>query len=284
MATQMASMPSPVLPVQGAQFAGQTMSRWPFEGTVLTHLVHPLEKHVAAHEHPLPYFSLVLQGHYEEEGRRGFNQYGGFTLAFHPQCTRHTGIVPKGGAEFFTAEVGESWLDDFRGPRALNEAVYELSAGELTWLAVRLFREYREGKYASGLTMESLVWEMLGAAARLQHVHRHTEPEWWPRVIEMLHASVCENVRMTELASEVGVHPAYLSRMFRRIEGKTAGTYVQQLRVQYACRGLRDREKSLAEIAAESGFADQSHMTRTFQRVAGTTPAGMRKALGKTKN
>ena len=129
MATQTASMPVPVLPVQGAQFAGQTMSRRPFEGTVLTHLVHPLEKHVAAHEHPLPYFSLVLHGHYEEEGRRGFNQYGGFTLAFHPQSTRHTGIVPRGGAEFFTAEVGESWLDYFRGPRSLNEAVYELSAG-----------------------------------------------------------------------------------------------------------------------------------------------------------
>ena len=105
-----------------------------------------------------------------------------------------------------------------------------------------MFREYREGKYASGLTMESLLWEMLGTAARLQHVHRHTEPVWWTRVIEILHASFRENVRMTELASEAGVHPVYLSRMFRRIEGKTAGTYVQQLRVQHACRGLRERE------------------------------------------
>jgi AraC-like DNA-binding protein len=42
---------------------------------------------------------------------------------------------------------------------------------------------------------------------------------------------------------------------------------------------LRDREKSLADIAACAGFADQSHMTRAFQRVAGTTPGAMRKAL-----
>jgi len=279
MATQTASMPVPVLPVQGAQFAGQTMSRRPFEGTVLTHLLHPVEKQVPAHEHPLPYFSLVLHGHYQEEGRRGFNQYGGFTLAFHPQSTRHTGIVPRGGAEFFTAEVGESWLDYFRGPRSLNEAVYELSAGELTWLTVRLFREYREGAHASELSMESLLWEMLGAAARLQQVHRHTQPEWWPRMIDMLHESFRENVRMIELAGEIGVHPVYLSRMFRQVEGRTAGAYLQQLRVQHACRGLRDREKSLADIAACAGFADQSHMTRAFQRVAGTTPGAMRKAL-----
>src|SRR5690349_9979224 len=139
MATQISSMPSPVMPVQGAQFAGQTVSRWPFEGAVLTHLLHPVEKRVAAHEHPLPYFSLVLGGHYEEEGRRGFNQYSGFTLAFHPRSTRHTGIVPSGGAEFFTSEIGEAWLDEFRGPRSLNDALYELKPGELTWLAVRLF-------------------------------------------------------------------------------------------------------------------------------------------------
>jgi AraC family transcriptional regulator len=272
-------MPVPALPMQGAQFAGQTMSRRPFEGTVLTHLVHPVEKHVAAHEHPLPYFSLILHGHYEEEGRRGFNQYEGFTLAFHPQSTRHTGIVPRGGAEFFTAEVGEGWLDYFRGPRSLNEAVYELSSGELTWLTVRLFREYREGLRASDLSMESILWEMLGAAARLQHVHRHTRPEWWSRMIELLHESFRENVRLAELASEAGVHPVYLSRMFRQVEGRTAGAYLQQLRVQHACRELHDRERSLADIAASAGFSDQSHMTRAFQRVAGTTPGAMRRAL-----
>ena len=279
MATQTASMPVPVPPPQGAQFAGQTMSRRQFEGTVLTHLVHPIEKHVPAHEHPLPYFSLVLHGHYEEEGRRGFNQYSGFTLAFHPQCTRHTGIVPKGGAEFFTAEVGANWLDFFRGPQSLNEAVYELSAGELTWLTVRLFREYREGAQGSTLSMESLLWEMLGSAARLQHVHRHTEPEWWSRVIGMLRESFRQEVRIADIANEVGVHPVYLSRMFRQVEGQTAGAYLQRLRVQYACRELCDREKPLSEIAASAGFADQSHMTRMFQRIAGTTPAAMRKVL-----
>jgi AraC family transcriptional regulator len=279
MATQIASVPVSALPVQGAQFAGQAVSRRPFEGSLLTHLVHRVERKVDAHEHPLPYFSLILRGNYEEEGRRGFNQYGGFTLAFHPQSTIHTGIVPRGGAEFFTAEVGVNWLDYFRGPRSLNEAVYELSAGEITWLTVRLFREYREGTHASELSMESLLWEMLGTAARLQHVHRHTEPEWWPRMIEMLHESFRENVRLADLAREAGVHPAYLSRMFRQVEGRTAGAYVQQLRVQQACRELRDRERPLAEIAASAGFADQSHMTRMFQRIAGATPGAMRRTL-----
>jgi AraC family transcriptional regulator len=278
MATQVA-VAAPVRAVVGAQFAGETLTRRSFDGCVLTHLVHRHEKHVAAHEHPLPYFSLVLRGKYEEEGKRGFNQYTGFTLAFHPDGTRHTGIVPKGGAEFFTAEIGADWLGEFNGPRALNRAVYELHAGEITWLAARLFREYCEGAHGSSLRMESLIWEMLGSAALLQHVHRHSEPGWWSRIIEKLHDSFLENVRIADLAGEAGVHPVYFSRMFRQVQGCTAGDYVQRLRVQYACRELTNRALSLSDIAGMAGFADQSHMTRTFQRVTGTTPAMMRRTL-----
>lgn len=261
------------------KFFGVVQTRRYWEDTVLTRLTHAEPRHVPAHEHPLPYFSLVLGGNYEEEGKRGFNQYQGFTLAFHPAYTRHTGVVPEGGASFFSVEIGASWLDMFRGPKSLNDAVYELHAGDLTWLAVKLLREYCAGSDASELAMESLLWEMLGAAARLQHVHRHREPEWWGRAIALLHDRFREGVRIAELADEAGVHPVYFARAFRQVTGKNAGAYLQNLRVEHACRLLANRERPLSEIAAEAGFADQSHMTRMFRRMVGTTPAEMSKTL-----
>jgi AraC family transcriptional regulator len=49
--------------------------------------------------------------------------------------------------------------------------------------------------------------------------------------------------------------------------------------VRAACELLRTAEWPLAVIAAECGFADQSHFTRIFRRMTGTTPARFRRAI-----
>jgi AraC family transcriptional regulator len=88
---------------------------------------------------------------------------------------------------------------------------------------------------------------------------------------------------MSDLAREAGVHPVHLARVFRKMERRTPGEYQQRLQVRSACDLLRDPEWPLAMIAAECGFADQSHFTRIFRRMTGTTPARFRQAVGLKK-
>jgi AraC family transcriptional regulator len=84
---------------------------------------------------------------------------------------------------------------------------------------------------------------------------------------------------MGDLAREAGVHPVHLARAFRKFERRTPGEYQQRLQLRAACELLRDPEWPLAVIAAECGFSDQSHFTRIFRRLAGTTPAQFRRAV-----
>ena len=51
---------------------------------------------------------------------------------------------------------------------------------------------------------------------------------------------------------------------------------VRRLRIEYAKIQLLRTDEPLAAIAVDSGFADQSHFTRTFARVEGTTPGRFR--------
>ena len=81
-----------------------------------------------------------------------------------------------------------------------------------------------------------------------------------------------------ELARAVGVHPGHLSRTFRERLGRTAGHYLEQLRVERACR-LLVTEAPLVDVAMRSGFADQSHFTRTFRRSVGVSPGRYRRLL-----
>lgn len=73
------------------------------------------------------------------------------------------------------------------------------------------------------------------------------------------------------LASEAGLSRYQFLRAFTRLTGLPPHAYQLQRRVQRA-RELVRGGVSLADAAAASGFADQSHMTRCFVRSLGLTP------------
>ena len=124
-----------------------------------------------------------------------------------------------------------------------------------------------------------------------QLVRRHAAPAGAPRklarsdartaqVRELLVARVAENVRLDELARVAGLSPFHLIRLFRRRYGVTPFAYLRNLRVERARDALRSGE-SLAEIAANLGFADQSHLGRAFRHVMGATPGQYRQSFVK---
>ena len=54
------------------------------------------------------------------------------------------------------------------------------------------------------------------------------------------------------------------------------GEYGRRARIEWAAAQIAAGDRPLAEIAAEAGFADQSHFTRLFRRYLGTTPGRFR--------
>src|SRR5262249_13332887 len=81
-----------------------------------------------------------------------------------------------------------------------------------------------------------------------------------------LTASAATPVRLRDVAAEVGVHPVYCARAFRRATGCTVSTYVHILRLVDAGRLILDEGQPLAQAALQAGFADQAHFTRMCSR------------------
>ena len=76
---------------------------------------------------------------------------------------------------------------------------------------------------------------------------------------------------LADLAAAAGLSRYQFLRAFTRLTGLPPHAYLLQRRVQHARRLVRGG-LPLAEAAAASGFADQSHMTRCFARSFGLTP------------
>lgn len=79
-------------------------------------------------------------------------------------------------------------------------------------------------------------------------------------------------VRIGDLAEQVGCSHRHLVACFREQIGVTPKTAARVLRFQHA-RHLLEAGQSPAAVAACCGYSDQSHLSREFTRLAGCTPA-----------
>jgi AraC-like DNA-binding protein len=83
------------------------------------------------------------------------------------------------------------------------------------------------------------------------------------------------------LARELAISPHHLSRVFRSATGHTIARHRMRLRARRALDRLAGGERDLARIAADVGFADQSHLHRVLRGETGRTPAELRHELGR---
>lgn len=97
------------------------------------------------------------------------------------------------------------------------------------------------------------------------------------RLLAMIDDDPLGGHSLQRLATEAGLSRFQTLRAFARTTGLTPHAYLVERRTQLA-RRLILAGNPLADAAAASGFADQSHMTRAFRKRYGLTPAAAQNA------
>lgn len=149
--------------------------------------------------------------------------------------------------------------------------------GELLALARTLSRESEAGfpngplfwNEAANSFIEGLIARHTSAAER--NVRGMLGKDVLERLKAYVVARLDEPIEVAELASIAGRSPFHFSRVFTRGVGVTPHRYVVHLRLQRAIELVREGRSGLAEIAARTGFADQSHLSRWVRRVHGVS-------------
>jgi AraC-like DNA-binding protein len=91
------------------------------------------------------------------------------------------------------------------------------------------------------------------------------------KVKSYLHDHFQNQVTLEELAKVAGLNRAYLIRTFKKTMGLPPHAYLTQLRLSEAKKQLA-RNVPIAQVALNTGFADQSHFSRAFKQTYGITP------------
>ncbi len=223
------------------------------------------------YEPDLPYVAVVISGAMEKTLGDGMSFGAGSALTM-AAGARHGARFGPQGATIVIVKAREPSSDV---ARSLDRFV-ELRGCGLGWLARRLATELRASDAVAPLAVEGIALELYAAATRETAAQPRRFPPWLDAAEEILRARSGECVRLSKLAAELGVPSVQVARAFRARHGVSVGEYGRRLRVESSAGELVRGDRSLAEIAAEAGFADQSHFTRLFKRYFGTTPARYR--------
>jgi AraC family transcriptional regulator len=91
-------------------------------------------------------------------------------------------------------------------------------------------------------------------------------------VTDYINDHLHQDLKLVELSAIVQISSYHFLRLFKQRVGITPHQYVLQCRIEKAKHLLQHSTLSIAEIAAQTGFSDQSHLTRCFKRIVGMTP------------
>ncbi|MBP3127318.1 AraC family transcriptional regulator [Thalassospira sp. ER-Se-21-Dark] len=143
----------------------------------------------------------------------------------------------------------------------------------------RLFRPNDDGSNGSNSLLERDS-QLLYSAARLALRHADAPPYLYQpgsedkrvrAVIDYMAAHLDANISLDDLAMITGLSRFHLLRVFRAATGLPPHTYFNHMRLRRAKRLLFDGA-SIADAAAATGFADQSHLNRHFKAMWGVSP------------
>lgn len=117
-----------------------------------------------------------------------------------------------------------------------------------------------------------------GVAFRRYNNFGKLSPHQCRLIDDFIDENISSNISLEQLADLLGLRVFSLIRKFQSTLETSPHAYVMQKRVERACKMLSNSESPLKVIAANSGFADQSHMTRVFRKMLNATPGSLRRS------
>lgn len=246
-------------------------------GLTLTETEYFPKAEVPLHSHSFPYYCFVLKGSFTEKYGTHERDCRPSSLIFHSKGEVHSDNFYETGGRCFNIQLGNALIDRAGEYSIGLDNSAQFYKGKESDLAASLYREFRFMDDLSPLAIEGLTLELMVATARRSvKGSKNYAPNWIVSVRDILHERFSEPLTLSEIADSVGRHPVHVARAFRQHYLCTIGSYVRQLRIDHAIQLLSGSDRSLVEIAISSGFAHQSHFSKTFKLLVGKTPTEYR--------
>jgi AraC-like DNA-binding protein len=113
----------------------------------------------------------------------------------------------------------------------------------------------------------------------IQQQENFTPPLLVGKALDYMRNNLHLDITRDTTAQHAGISPGHFSHLLKERTGRSFTELLRQCRVDLACELLAHTERTLADIADQCGFCDQSYFTRVFRDVKGITPRQFREQV-----
>jgi len=220
-----------------------------------------------------PRISIVLNGKLKEKAGQQEVFAEASSVVIKPGDVCHTNEFGPRGARILSIVLRPELVNACDDPDFLRQWRW-LHARQM---AAPVTRYLKRLKISDDPMSETL--DFIGALSDNREDKKATPPTWLKKVIERIHDEPARNHSVRELAEGAGVHPVYLARVFRKYWNCGVKEYIHRIRLQHIINALSDTGQPLVDVSYQTGYADQSHMSRFFKEATGVSPGVYRRLI-----
>ena len=183
-------------------------------------------------------------------------------------------VVGKTCAEIFPAPFAKVYMERDREVRRTGKPIIERAYTHAADYSTDL-------RIASVFPLHDRRDKLIGTATVYRTRPCGAIPDWYARIkgaVAFIDGHYSEKITLCQLAESSGLSQTLFSRLFKKTMQTTPIRYITEIRLNAARKLLSGSDKTLADIAAETGFYDEAHFVRTFKGSRGLTPGDYRRA------
>ncbi len=147
-------------------------------------------------------------------------------------------------------------------------------------LLQRIENEIKQTEFAYQVRVNQLIDELIVTIVRQlsqQQNQRRDFPQAFAQLEQMLRDSLDHPWTVEEMATVVGLGSTAFTEKVKAFSGFSPLNYLINIRIAEAMKQLRQSQKSLTDIALDTGFYSSQHFSTTFKKLTGYTPGQFRK-------
>lgn len=162
--------------------------------------------------------------------------------------------------------------------KSIREAVKydKRTAGRIASLLGEMRSQDAVGQLSSMINMLFLLSHVAGIQTVGRCAKTDKQQERLNRIRVYVSCNLSRDISLDDIVRHVGMNKSAFCTFFKQATGKTFIAYLNECRIEQACRLLREKNNPVSEICYAVGFTDIPYFNRLFKKSKGCAPSAYR--------
>lgn len=226
------------------------------------------------HYHENSHLSFMLQGGVLDKRKTLENERLSGELMFFHAGEPHQTIIKTFPTKNINLAIDHKFLQNNLATETIVKSAVDNNPNA-KFIMLKVYKELVSEDVFTNCSIKMLLLNLIHTNPNTDF--KNARPGWVRIVAELTRDKWNESLTLKDLSEASGIHPISISKHFPKYFSCTFGEYMRRLKIERSLYFLKSSFFSLAEIAAECGFSDQSHFIRTFKQLTGFLPNNYKK-------